>query len=122
MSSFTPDIGPWVAYTPVVTATTGTITTYSASGAYKQIGKMVFFRMFITMTNAGTASGGNDITLPVTAVSTRQSATGTENAVTGKGLTCPFVTTTTLRVHFYDATFAGATGSIFQISGVYEAA
>ena len=62
--------GAWTSYTPTVTATSGTITSYTASGAYSQIGKTVLFRFEVLITNQGTAgSAAMVITLPVTAVS-----------------------------------------------------
>jgi hypothetical protein len=122
MSGYTPDMGPWIAFTPTVTANTGTLTTVTASGFYKRLGKTIFFRMLVTFTNAGTGAGGNDISLPVTAVSNRQAASGAEVGATGKALACLFLDVNTMRVRFYDATYAGATGNQFQINGTYEAA
>lgn len=113
----------WTSYNPTVTAVAGSITSYTATGFYKQLGKTVRFRCQVTITNAGTSSSGNDITLPVTAKDANQPfAFGAENGITGKGLVVLPVSTTVMRVRFYDATFAGATSNAFVITGVYESA
>jgi hypothetical protein len=44
-------------FTPVVTAGSGSITSYNASGTYVKIGKTVVFQMTFNITNPGTASG-----------------------------------------------------------------
>lgn len=53
--------GTW---TPVVTATTGTITSYTATGTYTKVGRMVYCSLNIQITNNGTGSGSLRATLP----------------------------------------------------------
>jgi hypothetical protein len=53
-------------YTPTVTASSGTLTTVSASGSYTRIGRQVTFNLSVTLTNIGTASGALIVTLPYT--------------------------------------------------------
>jgi hypothetical protein len=62
-SSFT-----WTSYTPTVSAQTGSITTYTATGKYLTVGKGVFFIFYITLTTVGTATGNLIVTLPITSV------------------------------------------------------
>lgn len=54
----------WTSYTPTVTAQSGTITTYSASGKYRVIGKSCLCAVKITLTNVGTASGQLRASIP----------------------------------------------------------
>lgn len=59
-------LGAWTAYTPTVTAESGTPTTTSATSAYAQLGKIVTMAFEVTITNKGTASDGVQLSLPVT--------------------------------------------------------
>jgi hypothetical protein len=58
------DLDSWTAYTPVVTAASGTLTTVSATGNYAQVGKICFVRFAVTITNNGTGSVAINVTLP----------------------------------------------------------
>jgi hypothetical protein len=53
--------GTW---TPTVTALSGSITTYSASGIYTKIGRVVTATALVTITTNGTAATGLVVTLP----------------------------------------------------------
>lgn len=75
----------WTAYTPAVTSQTGTPTTTSAVGRYKQIGKTVLCQMSVTVTTKGTASGGLRATLPFTAAGFPFVGSSYEQAVTANG-------------------------------------
>lgn len=55
------DEGVW---TPVVTASSGSITSYTSSGRYTRVGRMVTAVLTFKLTNAGTASGAIIATLP----------------------------------------------------------
>lgn len=57
----------WTSYTPTVTSSSGTATTVSATGRYKQIGKTVFLTISVTITAVGTAAGQIFATLPTNA-------------------------------------------------------
>lgn len=74
----------WTTYTPSVSAQTGTITTSSATGRYKQIGKTVFLQASVTITTAGTGTANLIITLPLTAASNDYLGASKEVAMTGK--------------------------------------
>lgn len=45
------------SFTPVITATTGAITSYTATGKYVKVGQQVTLTFVVTLTNVGTASG-----------------------------------------------------------------
>lgn len=73
-------------YTPVVTANTGTITTYTATGAYTKIGRLVNVSVKITITTNGTGAGFLIVSLPTgyaAATAITQIGSGREDAVTG---------------------------------------
>jgi hypothetical protein len=53
-----------INYTPVVTATTGAITTYTAFGGYQIVNKLMRVWFNINITNNGTGGGAIRMTLP----------------------------------------------------------
>ncbi len=55
------DEGTWV---PVVTSSAGSITSYTSSGRYTRVGRMVTAVLTFKITNIGTASGVYIVTLP----------------------------------------------------------
>lgn len=57
----------WTTYTPTVTSGSGTPTTVSAAGRWKQMGKIVFAQVTVTITTVGTASGVVFVPLPTNA-------------------------------------------------------
>jgi hypothetical protein len=57
----------WTSFTPTVTASSGTITTYTANGYYVQDGSICIATYRIVLTNVGTAAGSLIATLPITA-------------------------------------------------------
>jgi len=114
------DDGTW---TPTVSATTGTITSYTSSGVVRRIGAdLVYVNVLVTITDNGTGAGVLRVTdLPIPASSTTGSTlVGRENGVSGNMLQ-GFVTpgTTILAIREYDNTYAGATGAQIYISGFY---
>lgn len=111
----------WTTYTPTVTSGTGALTTVSATGRYKTIGKTVFIAVTVTITTNGTGATNIRATLPNTAASGTYVLSGRENAISGKmlqGLILPSVTVITL--FNYDNTYPGANGASIVLSGVYE--
>lgn len=59
-------LASWTTYTPTVTSQGGTITAYTASGIYLNVGKSVYYSVSITITTAGTATGFLKCSLPST--------------------------------------------------------
>jgi len=110
------------SYTPTATSVCGTITSYPSTGAWIQIGKLVFFRASVNITDAGTGFASLNITLPKTASLTGIPVYGQEVSATGKGLTGNLTSTSVASVRFYDWTTSIATGNINNIFGIYEVA
>lgn len=110
----------WTSYTPTLTCTGGTLTTASATGRYKVIGKTTFVTINSTITTLGSCSTALLATLPNTANSGAVLA-GREFALTGK-VVAGFITGsgTTVSMTFYDNTLPAANGYVVNVSGVYE--
>lgn len=76
--------GTW---TPTVTSGSGSITSYTLTGAnYTKIGRVVSVNVVLTITNAGTGAGALTITLPFTNGTVVACGVGRENALTGHQL------------------------------------
>jgi hypothetical protein len=54
----------WAAYTPTVTCTSGTITTDTPLGRWKNIGKTVYLQVSVTIATLGTCTGNLNFSLP----------------------------------------------------------
>lgn len=112
----------WTAYTPTITAFSGTFTTVSATGRYLTIGKTTCVQISITITTNGTAASSVIATLPNT-VGGASSAffTGRENSATGvmlQGLVTVSGTTVTIRDYFN--AYPGGSGRNLYVGGCYE--
>jgi hypothetical protein len=109
----------WTAYTPTVTSAGGTLTSVSATGFYKKLGRKVTFRATITLTTLGTGTGALIVTLPFAsaAVTPCYGANGSSVA-----LSCLTNQSTASSVSAlkYDGTTALAGGTVYYISGTYE--
>jgi hypothetical protein len=119
--------GVWTSYTPTAAAQSGTITSYTSTGSYIKIGKMVAFNARVALTNAGTGALSLQISVPLTAKTAEIfTFSGQETATTGKGLTGSLGAATNdydrAWVRFYDWTTAIATSNTIQITGIYEVA
>jgi hypothetical protein len=110
--------GPWTAYTPTITATSGTFTTVSATGRYLVIGKLTCVRVVVSITTNGTAAGSVNASLPNTA-NGNAVLSGRENNITGKMLQGP-ISGSTLSILNYDNTYPGGSGYSLIVSGCYE--
>ena len=74
-------------FTPVPTASSGTITSYTLGTCnYTKVGRMVTVNFSVTITNAGTATGSLVVPLPFTNGAAISNGTGRENALTGSQL------------------------------------
>ena len=109
----------WTPYTPTaVCSTSGTITTYTASGRYKTIGKTVFLEVQITITTLGTCQGTLELSTPVAVNATgniymlaaENSSTATATPAVAVG------NTNTINFPFAVAPAA----NIYYAAGVYE--
>lgn len=112
----------WSAWTPTVTASSGTFTTVSGSGRYAQYGKTVVWSATITITTAGTAAGNVRFTLPVSAAAgLAQIGHGREASSTGAMLQVATYSAATIgEATRYDGATAIGSGRTIILSGVYE--
>jgi hypothetical protein len=117
------DYDSWISYTPTISAISGSFTTASATGRYKQIGKTCIVQVKGTITTVGTGSGIN-ITVPFTSANQGQTYTGVgrdDNA--GNMLQVRIgPNDTKLYILVYNNTNAAASGTIAMCSIVYEIA
>jgi hypothetical protein len=115
------DLVPWIAYTPTVSAASGTITSASATGFYKVFGKTVHVQITIVITTNGTGADTVRATLPFTA-STSDFVLNGYSFSGGTGLVCPIFSFDPTRVHSlrYDGAYPGADGASLLVSGTYE--
>ena len=117
------DYDSWTSYTPTISAISGSFTTASATGRYKQIGKTCIVQVKGTITTVGTGSGIN-ITVPFTSANQGQTYTGAgrdDNA--GNMLQVRIgPNDTKLYILLYNNTNAAASGTIAMCSIVYEIA
>lgn len=116
---------PWVSYTPTISASSGTITTSSATGTYLKRGRIVHVRVQITVTTNGTGAGQLRFTLPSnTNGAIGAIFTGRERAVTAKQVNgwVDGGTLNTVGVMFYDGTYPAGNGYVLTITGWYEEA
>lgn len=113
--------GAWAAYTPSVSAGSGSFTSVSATGAYLQMGKTVFVRLHVNITTNGSAAGSVSAGLPVTPKSgVFQSLFGTEANVTAKTLQ-GIISGSVAIIRNLDATYPGGNGYSLNLNGSYEA-
>lgn len=113
-------IGSFAAYTPTVTAGSGTFTSVSATGRWCQIGKLVFFTAEVTITTNGSAASSVNFTLPTTANSDTVFA-GREVNITQNALTSVVASGSNVAMTVsYSGTYPGANGYKDLISGCYE--
>jgi hypothetical protein len=117
------DYDSWTSYTPTISPNTGSFTTASATGRYKQIGKTIFVQVKGTITTVGTGDGVR-ITAPFTAANQGQDYTGTgRNGNNGDGLQCILLANTNLiRIFTYANGNCAASGNILILSVTYEIA
>lgn len=111
------DLDTWTAYTPTVTAVTGSFTTVSATGNYAVIGKSLLMRFKVTITLNGTAGGAVVLTTPVNIALDAGASVGSarELAVNGGMNNVVSSSATTLSVLTPTNGYPGGTG--FQLAG-----
>lgn len=113
----------WTAYTPTVTAQSGTFTSVTGTGRYKTIGKTTFVQIAVGITTNGTAGSWVIASLPNTAGSAVQILAGRATVLSTKMLQGQINGGgTTVAILNYDNSYPGATGEQLVLSGVYESA
>ena len=118
------DLDAWTAYTPTVTAGTGTITSATATGFYAVVGKTCFVRYAVVITSNGTGATSVKITLPLSFAAgyTSNSAIGVvrETSVTGEMGVLLTETGSTASMFTYNNGYPGGTGRTLAGSATYE--
>jgi hypothetical protein len=116
-------IAAWTAYTPTVSASSGTITTSSATGRFHVIGKTVHFTVTITITTNGTGSGALRFTLPKLCRNNSIAAgRGEGGSTTGDMMQARLSAgSSTVNVFNFDNAYPGSDGATIYVSGSYEA-
>jgi hypothetical protein len=114
----------WVAYTPTVTATSGTITAYTAEGKYIKRGKLLTVSASVNISNNGTGAGEIMVSLPAATIGTTLGGTllpGRERNILNVALTAYIESgASSAEVMTYNAAYPGGTGAAFTFSGSYE--
>lgn len=111
--------GTW---TPVVTAGSGSITSYTASGTFVKTGKFVQWESTITISDNGTGATDLSMTLPS---STSALAGGYGKETTVSGAMCQgfqYAIGATMHITKYDNSYPGGTGAVILLAGSYTEA
>jgi hypothetical protein len=114
----------WTSYTPTITAAAGSITSYTASGAYQIIGKTCIANVNISITNAGSGSGSTNIILPVTPAARIQiGGYGMEVNVNG-GMLKGYIpaSSTSMQTTYYNNGGTVQTNATLIVTVIYETA
>jgi hypothetical protein len=112
----------WSTYTPTVTPSSGSFTTVSATGRYKQLGKTLFLNIVITITTNGTAAGFITTTMP-TGITPADypTLTGQERAIAGFLLRSRATPSSgSIEIWKHDNSYPGGDGHVLTLSGVIE--
>lgn len=116
------DNSAWTGYTPTLSCASGTLTTATASGRSKTLGKVTFIETQINITTNGTCAGIINVTLPNSAQSNAVLA-GRESTTTGKmlqGFIDVSQSVSGFQLLNYDNTYPGGNGFALTVSGSYE--
>lgn len=110
----------WATYTPTLACGSGTLTSASASGRFKGLGKTVHVRIAVTITTLGTCASSLNVSLPATVVASnifygRSSVTPRMLMGSSGG-----VGSSTVFVTDYNNGFPFASGDTVIINGTYE--
>jgi hypothetical protein len=111
----------WTAYTPTIAVGSGSLTSATATGLYKTIGKSVVWQAQVNITTNGTAAGYIAVSLPFTAAANM--ALAAAELTTGVAM-CGYIYTTANASYAFIRTpaagYPGANGYVLVISGVSE--
>jgi hypothetical protein len=111
----------WKSYTPTFAATTGAITTATATGQYQVRGGTVDFIASLAITNNGTGSGGITLTLPFVSLADA-ALQGREIQATGSALVATVAAgSSTMTIHIPPLTYPGAAGRTLLMQGSFRA-
>lgn len=113
----------WGSFSPTLTCGTGTLTTASATGNFKQIGKTVFYRFAISITTNGSCAASLRITLPVAPLAGVDMMTPVRDvgtSVVGAGRINSGLGNLLL-ITLYNGGYLGGDAALIVGTGVYEA-
>jgi len=110
--------GEW---NPTVTSSVGAITSYTATGTYTKIGRLVTVFAVITITNVGTGSGGILVAGLPWAVTSSAIGTGRDVVASGYLVSASYFNSEKLYVANYNNTFPVTTNSKVVMSAQYYA-
>jgi len=109
-------------FTPTITAESGTITSFTASGTYTKIGNTVRATFTATITDNGTGASVLNATLPFATANVGEMSVGSgRNNATGNMLQVwAFQGSSTAKIYLYDNSYPVATGSVIYCTVVYQ--
>ena len=114
------NVRPTFQYTPVVLASSGTITSSTGVVNYHRVGNRVWFDAYLNITNNGTGSGVIICSLP-TQIRQAACAAGYTNGVTYQGVFAQLPSNQAyMQITYESGTYPGATGQTIVVSGSYE--
>jgi hypothetical protein len=114
----------WTSYTVTVSAASGTITTYTASGRYLKIGRRVDININITVSNNGTGAAVLIASLPFESADFYYNLSGHEIESSGLGLSGtigPNSATVSISTDGNGYPVASSGTSVIVVTGAYEA-
>lgn len=112
----------WTTYTPTVSVGSGSMTTKTATGRSKTLGKTTWIEILLLITTNGSAATSISLTLPNTAGNTKY-ALAAHNDTTGTACTALIESGgTTVTLFKYDGSYPGADSTNLVVGGVYESA
>lgn len=110
--------GVWQSYTPTITSSVGSITSYTVMSArYFKIGPNVTFNIDVLVSTVGTGSGVIEFTLPVEASGVDYPVLG----VRGSDALAGIVSGSSGRLHTYDGSYPASIPTQLKWGGTYEA-
>lgn len=116
------DSTPWIAFTPTITAATGTFTSVSAVSRYKLLGKTCIYEGTITVTTVGSAASSIITDLPTAAFQAGAVGVVKETALTTYTGSILLTSTTATSILNYAGVTMAATGASIKFSLIYEIA
>jgi hypothetical protein len=114
----------WVSYTPTISATSGTITAYTAEGKYIKRGKLITVTVNVDISDNGTGAGEIMVSLPAATVGMTLGGTllpGRERRIINAALTAYIESGSSFaEVMTYNALYPGGTDAAITFAGSYE--
>jgi len=114
--------GEWVAYTPTLSATSGTLGTTSASGRYRKIRTKVDLNLQAAIVSVGTATGNLFASVPISSANTIfVELAGAETQSNGKSCRALLPNSSSLaQFGYYDNSTTVLANTTYNVTGFYE--